>query len=133
MLDGGARNPVEARVVEGAVAAGFLGGPRVALFDGKTLFSTPVKMTNDFFAFPGEDATRLRNGAFVSLGDVNGDGFADALFGGGPGGAPRVFILPGQLLSAGNVAGAYAAPVANFFVAGNSADRGGVRSAGAEG
>jgi uncharacterized delta-60 repeat protein len=112
-----------------AVAAGFLGGPRVALFDGKTLFGTPTRLVNDFFAFPGSDAVNLRNGVFVSIGDVNGDGNADLIFGGGPGGAPRVFVLSGSLVSAGDVAGAQASPVANFFVAGNSADRGGVRVA----
>src|SRR5439155_11263822 len=35
-----------------AVAAGFLGGPRVALFGGKSLFTTPTRLVGDFFAFP---------------------------------------------------------------------------------
>jgi hypothetical protein len=111
------------------VAAGFLGGPRVAVFNGATVTGTPTRLVNDFFAFTGSDAVNLRNGAFVAVGDVNRDGYADLVFGGGPGGAPRVFILPGSLVAAGNVAAAQAAPVANFFVAGNSADRGGVRVA----
>ena len=112
-----------------AVAAGFLGGPRVAVFDGKTVFATPTRLVGDFFAFPGSDAVNLRNGAYVSIGDVDGDGFGDLIFGGGPGGAPRVFVLSGKLVTGGNVAGAYAAPVANFFVDGNDRDRGGVRVA----
>jgi hypothetical protein len=112
-----------------AVAAGFLGGPRTALFDGNTLLTTPTKLIGDFFAFPGSDAVTLRNGVFVAMGDINGDGFADLIFGGGPGGAPRVFILSGAMVSAGDVAGAQANPIANFFVAGNAADRGGVRVA----
>ncbi|MBY0512282.1 MAG: hypothetical protein K2P78_00010 [Gemmataceae bacterium] len=112
-----------------AVQAGFLGGPRAALFNGRTLFATPTRLVNDFFAFPGTDAVTLRNGAYVAAGDVNGDGFADLIFGGGPGGAPRVFVLSGQLVTAGNIQGAYDAPVANFFVAGNATDRGGIRVA----
>ena len=43
------------------------------------------------------------------------------------GGAPRVFILSGALVAANNVAGAQTTPIANFFVAGNTTDRGGVR------
>ncbi|HJZ92727.1 MAG TPA: FG-GAP-like repeat-containing protein, partial [Gemmataceae bacterium] len=112
-----------------AVCAGFLGGPRAALFSGTSLLGTPARLVGDFFAFPGEDATRLRNGVFVTVGDLTGDGFAELVFGGGPGGAPRVFALSGAMISAGNVAGAQASPVANFFVAGNSTDRGGVRVA----
>ena len=115
-------------VREVIVAAGFQGGPRVAVFEGKSLFAgQPSKLTNDFFAFPGDDAETLRNGAFVTAGDLDGDGYADLIFGGGPGGGPRVFALSGKLLSAGDVAATYAAPVANFFVNGDTASRGGVR------
>ncbi len=112
------------------VAAGFLGGPRVALFDGKTILGgIPTRLVNDFFAFPGTDAIALRNGAFAAIGDLNGDGFADLIFGGGPGGAPRVFILNGQTVSGGDVSGAQASPIANFFVGGNATNRGGIRVA----
>ncbi len=116
-----------------AVGAGFLGGPRVAVFDGTTLLGgAPGRLVSDFFAFPGSDATSLRNGVFVAAGDVDGDGRAELIFGGGPGGAPRVFVLSGAVVSAGNVSGAQAAPAANFFVANNSTDRGGVRVAAAD-
>ncbi len=112
------------------VAAGFGGGPRAAIFGGTTVLAgNPTRIVADFFAFPGADAVNLRNGAFVAAGDVTGDGFADLVFGGGPGGAPRVFILSGALISAGNVAGAQANPVANFFVANDLNDRGGARVA----
>lgn len=114
-------------VPEVAVGAGFLGGPRTAIFKGSTLFTTRDRLVSDFFAFPGSDAVSLRNGIFLAVGDINGDGFADLIVGGGPGGAPRVFILDGNRLTAGNVADAQANPIANFFVAGNSADRGGIR------
>ncbi|MBX9628392.1 MAG: FG-GAP-like repeat-containing protein, partial [Gemmataceae bacterium] len=115
-------------VPELAVAAGFGGGPRVALFGGKTVLGgRPTRLVADFFAFPGPDAVTLRNGVYLAAGDVDGDGFSELIFGGGPGGAPRVFALSGKLVSAGDVIGAQAAPVSNFFVANNSADRGGVR------
>ena len=109
------------------VAAGFGGGPRVALFGGSTLFTTRAKLVNDFFAFP-DDATTLRNGVFATIGDISGDGYADLVFGGGPGGAPRVYILSGEFLMSGNP-NLFSQPVANFFVAGNANDRGGVRLA----
>jgi subtilisin family serine protease len=112
-----------------AVAAGFLGGPRVGLFNGMSVLGTPERLVNDFFAFPGDDVNQLRNGVFAAIGDVDGDGFGDLIFGGGPGGAPRVFILSGKLISAGAVEAAYDNPLANFFVGGNSDDRGGVRVA----
>jgi uncharacterized delta-60 repeat protein len=112
------------------VAAGFLGGPRVSLYDGKTVLgATPTNLVGDFFVFPGADATTLRNGAFVALGDVDGDGFADVIAGGGPGGGPRVLTISGKTLINSGSDAAQAAPLMNFFVAGNSSDRGGVRLA----
>jgi len=112
------------------VAAGYGGGPRVAIYDGKTVLSgTPTELVNDFFAFPGADAGSLCNGVYVAVGDVNGDGFDDLIFGAGSGGAPRVFILSGQQVVSEGVAAAQASPIANFFVNGDSTDRGGVRVA----
>jgi uncharacterized delta-60 repeat protein/uncharacterized repeat protein (TIGR01451 family) len=102
------------------VAAGFGGGPRVAFFEGTSVTGTPTKLTNDIFVF--EEA--LRNGAFIAAGDVDGDGFADLISGGGPGGGPRVSILDGQdLIGSGSQA-----VLANFF-AGNVHNRGGIRVA----
>jgi hypothetical protein len=102
------------------VAAGFGGGPRVAIFDGKSLRpgQTPVKLVNDFFVFE----QGLRNGAYVAAGDIDGDGFADLIAGGGPGGGPRVFALSGQALTQQN---GTLTQVANFF-AGDTNNRGGV-------
>src|SRR5439155_23089493 len=77
------------------VSAGYGGGPRIAGFNGAALLTgQPIKLFNDFFAFE----PTLRNGAFVALGDVNGDGIADLVTAGGPGGGPRVQILSGQNL-----------------------------------
>jgi hypothetical protein len=95
-----------------AVSAGPEGGPRVALFDGASLRpgTVPVHLVGDFFAF--EPA--LRDGAFVAIGDVNGDGFGDVIAGAGSGGSPRVLVVSGQgLLAAGGAA--VANPVASFF------------------
>jgi RHS repeat-associated protein len=104
------------------VAAGFGGGPRVAAFDGKSVGGALAKLFNDFFLF--EPA--LRNGAFVAVGDLDGDGFADLIGGGGPGGGPRVLAFSGRDLLAGTADGSQV--LANFF-AGNVANRGGIRVA----
>jgi len=110
-----------------AVAAGFQGGPRVALYNGRTVFtSRPAALTNDFFVFEQS----LRNGVYVSVGDVNGDGFGDLVFGAGPGGAPRILTVSGQKLLTFGATSAVASPLANFFLSGGAADdRGGVRVA----
>lgn len=112
------------------VAAGFSGGPRIQVWNGVTVAAgvQPTTSLANFFAFE----ETLRNGVFVSVGDVNGDGVGDFIFGGGPGGGPRVRIADGlALLSAGNF-GTLDNPavsgltIGNFF-AGNPDSRGGVR------
>jgi hypothetical protein len=102
------------------VAAGFQGGPRVAGFSGKSLASgNPARVFADFFAF--EES--LRNGVFVAAGDLDGDGFAEVIAGGGPGGGPRVTAFGGKALLDSQYV-----PVANFF-GGDPDSRGGVRVA----
>jgi hypothetical protein len=102
------------------VSAGFGGGPRVAAFDGRSVrVNVPVKLFNDFFAFE----STLRNGTFAAVGDVDGDGFGDLIFGAGPGGGPRVVAYSGNdLLRTG---GALLTFKANFF-AGDANQRQGV-------
>lgn len=100
------------------VSAGFGGGPRVAVWDGLTISTgaEPVKLINDIFVF--EDT--LRNGAFVSGADVDGDGFADLIAGAGPDGAPRVVVFNGQDLLTG-----MQTQISSFF-AGDDNQRNGV-------
>ena len=122
---GGARTAVGDFDGDGAgdlvVAAGFGGGPRVAVFGGNSVGAgAPRKLFGDFFLF--EPA--LRNGAYVAVGDVDGDGRADLIGGGGPGGGPRVLVLNGADLLAGAAGGARV--LANFF-AGDVNSRGGIR------
>ncbi|HET6572263.1 MAG TPA: VCBS repeat-containing protein, partial [Fimbriiglobus sp.] len=74
------------------VAAGFVGGLRLAAYDGITLRpgQTPKKLIPDFFIFE----QTLRNGVFITSGDIDGDGADDLIAGGGPGGGPRVLASP---------------------------------------
>jgi len=101
------------------VGAGSGGGPRVAVYDGRSLRpdAVPVKLFADFFAFGGE----LRDGVFVSAADLDGDGKADLLFGAGKGGAPRVIAYSAADL----LAGVEPRTLVNFF-AGDRSTRGGV-------
>jgi hypothetical protein len=92
------------------------------VFGGATLRTTRAKLFGDFFLF--EPA--LRNGAFVAAGDVDGDGRADMIGGGGPGGGPRVLVLSGVDLLLGKADNSRR--IANFF-AGDVENRGGIRVA----
>ena len=100
------------------VTAGAGGGPRVAVYDGTSLTSNPTRLAGDFFTF----APDLRSGSWVTSGDVDGDGFADIIVGSGDGGAPRVVVYSGRILTTGGGA----REIASFF-AGDPATRGGAR------
>ena len=105
-------------------AAGYGGGPRVAVWDGKSLLAGVQKrVCADFFAFE----PTLRNGVYPAVGAYNADKYADLLLGAGPGGGPRVIAVSGKALASGaDPAAAVAAPLFDFF-AGLADDRGGVR------
>jgi hypothetical protein len=104
------------------VAAGRDGGPRVSVIDGATIKTTRSTLFNDFFAFE----ETLRDGVFIAVGDVNGDGFADIVASGGPSGGPRVVAFDSQTLISSK--GATKSSLANFF-AGDPDTRTGVRIA----
>jgi len=123
------------------IAAGFGGGPRVAIFNGKSILSRitdigtlggkpdqSFRLRPDFFVF--EDT--LRNGAFATIGDLDGDGQGDLIVGGGPGGGPRVRAVSGKaLLGLGSLTSLDLVPTTglqlNNFFAGSADTRGGVR------
>jgi hypothetical protein len=108
-----------------AVSAGFAGGPRVSLWDGKALANLQFhNLVSDFFVFDPV----LRNGSYVAIGDVNGDGFGDLIAGAGPGGGPQVKIFSGKDLLNPAIGPASTVPFVNFF-AGDPNNRGGVRVA----
>jgi FG-GAP-like repeat/FG-GAP repeat len=121
---GGARTAVGDMNADGVpdlvVSAGEGGGPRIATYDGSRLVFDQRKLVSDFFAFD----PKLRNGAFLAVGDLNGDGFGDLVLGSGDGGGPRVLALSGKALtSTGDTVA-----VADFF-AGDPRTRAGVRVA----
>jgi hypothetical protein len=109
------------------VGAGLGGGPRVAVYDGKTLLygSDPAKLVPDFFALdPG-----LRSGVFVTAADLDGDGYADILYSTGDTGGPRVRVVGGAVLTANPGQDAYYLPAMADFFALDPADRSGLRIA----
>lgn len=107
-----------------AVAAGFGGGPRVTVYDGKALSEgRPQKLIHDFFAFE----PTLRNGCYVGVGDQNLDGFGELIIGAGPGGGPRVTVYDGKFVPQGS-----RSVLTDGFV-GDPHSRSGVRVAGGTG
>lgn len=106
------------RIGDLLVAAGFGGGPRLAGFGGPSVAGgSPTRIFDDFFVFE----QTLTNGVYITGGDLDGDGFAEVIAGGGPGGGPRIFALNGANLLRG-----IQVQRANFF-AGDDSNRGGVR------
>jgi uncharacterized repeat protein (TIGR01451 family) len=108
-------------VADLVVSAGMGGGPRVAAYSGTSVGAGfPARLFADFFAFEQE----LRTGAYVTVGDVDGDGFADLITGAGESGGPRVTAYSGRSM----LQGVYTNRVADFF-AFDAFSTGGVRVA----
>jgi hypothetical protein len=118
------------------VAAGNGGGPRVTVWNGKGFAGAnggnpTINPIANLFVF---ESTQ-RGGAFVAAGDVNGDGQADFIVSGGPGGGPRIRVADAkQLLALGAALEGVdfdqnlGLVIVNFF-AGDPNSRGGVRLA----
>eukprot|EP01136_Pigoraptor_vietnamica_P042099 Opistho-1_new@15843 len=95
------------------VAAGYQGGPRVALYDGRFVMSgTLNRLVSDFFAFD----PALRNGVFAAIGDVDGDGFGDLVLGAGAGGGPAVSVISGRTLLTRGPVPALNTPLSSFLL-----------------
>ena len=88
-------------LVVGATGAG---GPRATIWDGVNIAGANGNLPAlpplaNAFVFEAQQ----RGGVWVTLGDVTGDGLADLIGGGGPGGGPRVRIGDmAQILAAKN-------------------------------
>ncbi len=78
------------------VGAGPGPGPRIQVFDGRTLTASNQTQIASFFAF---DAGFV-SGVSVASGDVNGDGFDDVIIGAGAGAGPHVKVFDGRSLIA---------------------------------
>lgn len=81
------------------VVAGPGGAPRVAFFNGDDMYSgqEPRRLINDQYLLEANNFA----GFFVSMGDVNGDGFADVILSSNTGGSTRVVVWSGQQLMIG--------------------------------
>jgi hypothetical protein len=77
-------------VAEIFAAAGFGGGPAIAILNSQT-----GEVMETFFAFD----PAFTGGVFVAVQDVNGDGILDIIAGAGPTGGPEVRIFDGSNLT----------------------------------
>ena len=101
------------------VAAGYGGGPSVLVINGTRVIGTNgFNPADDLVgAFYGFDSS-LRDGAYVAVGDVLGNGQQDLILGPGDGGPAEVEVLDGSVLVNQGAAAALANPVALFAPSG---------------
>ncbi len=113
-----------------AIAAGYGGGPAVLVINGTQVATTNGFTASDdligaFFAFNSS----LRDGAYLAIGDVLGNGQQDLILSPGAGGPAEVEVLSGsQLLNDGAVQ-AIANPVSMFTPSGLGSSGAGLRVA----
>jgi len=113
-----------------AIAAGFGGGPAVLVINGTkvpttTGFTPSDDLIGNFFAFN----STLRDGAYLAIGDVLGNGQEDLILGPGAGGPSQVEVLSGASLVSQGAVATLANPVAQFTPSGLGADGAGLRVA----
>jgi hypothetical protein len=113
-----------------AIAAGFGGGPAVLVINGTKVLTTngftpSDDLIGDFFAFN----STLRDGAYLAIGDVLGNGQKDLILGPGAGGPAEVEILSGEQIVNDGAVSAIANPVALFTPTGLGPDGSGMRVA----
>jgi hypothetical protein len=91
--------------------AGSGGGPRVLVFDGRSLAGSP-SATASFFAYEPS----FTGGVKVAAADITGDGSTDPITGPGLTGGARLRVFGGQSVISGNLA-----PLADLFPFGPTA------------
>jgi hypothetical protein len=113
-----------------AIAAGFGGGPAVLVINGTkvpttTGFTPSDDLIGNFFAFN----STLRDGAYLAIGDVLGNGEQDLILTPGAGGPAEVEVLSGQQIVSEGAVASIANPVANFTPTGLGPNGAGLRVA----
>ncbi len=112
------------------VAAGFGGGPAIVVINGTRVigtngFTASDDLVGNFYAF----SSSLRDGAYVAVGDVLGNGQQDLILGPGDGGPAEVEVLSGQQIVNEGAVAAIANPVALFTPTGLGSSGSGERVA----
>ncbi len=109
------------------VTAGLGGGSHTVIWNGRSLGTgVPTRLTGDFYAIDPSFVAD-KNGVFVALSDLDGDGFQDLVIGAGN----RVRVLSGQSINTRGGAAAAANPNNDFFV-GDGSVKSSVRLAGGD-
>jgi hypothetical protein len=97
------------------VAAGYGGGPAILVINGKRAigtdgFTPSDDLVGNFFGF----SSSLRDGAYIAVGDVLGNGQQDLILGPGAGGPSQVEVISGSAIVNQGAVAALANPVALF-------------------
>ena len=109
------------------VTAGLGGGSHTVVWSGRSIANgSPKRLTEDFFAVD-PNFSNDKNGIFITLADLDGDGYDDLIFGVGN----RVRVLSGFITSHNSGTAAAATPNNDFFI-GDGAVKSSIRLAGGD-